>query len=148
LIQEGISALPETDRNAMTLFLSWLAEAHALNGELSVALETAEKALEVNPVELSWWIDALRIRGELRVQAGQTVGAEYDLRETIALAQKIGAKALELRAAMSLSRLLQARDDATSARDLLTPIYNWFTEGFDTTELKEAKELLDNLSGG
>ena len=56
------------------------------------------------------------------------------------------AKAWELRAATGLARMLQARSDRAAARDLLAPVYNWFTEGFDTADLKDAKTLLDELS--
>ena len=57
------------------------------------------------------------------------------------------AKSLELRAAMSLSRLWQHQGKRAEAHDLLTPIYGWFTEGFDTIDLQEAKALLDELAG-
>jgi tetratricopeptide (TPR) repeat protein len=133
-------------RIATTLFLSWFAEVLALDGKVQEALETVEQALQVNPAELAWRPDALRIRGELRSSLAQTDAAESDFREAIALAQKIGAKAWELRGAMSLARLLKARGDSTTARKLLVPIYNWFTEGFDTADLKDAKALLDELS--
>ena len=132
-------------RIAMTIFLSWFAQALALDGKVPEALDTVEQALQVNPEELSWRPDALRIRGELRFRLDQTDAAESDFREAIALAEKIGAKAWKLRASTSLSRLLQARGDSTAARGLLAPIYYWFTEGFDTHDLKDAKALLDEL---
>jgi len=147
LIREGIGALPTTDRNGLTLFLSWLAEAEALDGAIeSSALQTVERALEANPVERAFVVDALRIRGELFIKVGQNARAEADFHDAIALAQKLRAKALELRAAMSLSRMLYLRGDATTARNLLAPIYGWFTEGFDTPDLKDAKALLDDLT--
>ena len=58
------------------------------------------------------------------------------------------AKALELRAATALARMLRARGDRAAARDLLAPVYGWFTEGLDTADLKDAKALLDELSVG
>ena len=76
---------------------------------------------------------------------GQTDGAEADFRAAIALAQKIGAKAWELRAAMSLVRMLKKRGNFSEARDLLAPLYSGFTEGFDTPDLKDAKVMLDEL---
>jgi tetratricopeptide (TPR) repeat protein len=148
LIREGIAALPETDRNGMTLFLSWLAEAQALDGAIAAALATIDQALEANPMERAFVGDALRIRGELYLKVGQAPEAEADLREAIAVAQKVGAKALELRAAISLARMLRARGDCAAARDLLAPVYGWFTEGLDTADLKDAKALLDELSVG
>ena len=148
LIREGIAALPETDRNGMTLFLSWLAEAQALDGAIAGALTTIDQALEANPMERAFVGDALRIRGELYLKVGQAPEAEADLREAIAVAQKVGAKALELRAAISLAQMLRARGNCAAARDLLAPVYGWFTEGLDTADLKDAKALLDELSVG
>jgi predicted ATPase len=130
----------------MTIFLSWFAQALALDGKVPEALDTVEQALQVNPTELSWRPEALRIRGELRFRLDQTDAAESDFREAIALAEKIEAKAWELRAATSLARLLQARGDSTAARKILAPIYNWFTEGFETHDLKDAKRLLAELA--
>ena len=132
---------------AMTLYLSWVAMAQSLDGNMPEALATIEKALQVNPEELVWRPDAIRIRGELQLRLGHADQAEADFRDAIALAQKIGAKAWELRAAMSLVRMLKARGDLTAARDLLAPLYASFTEGFDTMDLKDAKALLKELDG-
>ena len=71
--------------------------------------------------------------------------AEADFREAISLAQKMGAKAWELRATMSLARHLRQQGKGEEARKILGEIYNWFTEGFDTADLKDAKALLDEL---
>jgi tetratricopeptide (TPR) repeat protein len=145
LIREAIDALPQTDRNGMTLFLSWLAESEALNGAMTDALVTIERALGVNPMARAWSCDALRIRGEFRAQTGQTTDAEADFREAIARAQQIGAKALELRAALGLARIL-ARGDRIVAADLLGHTYGGFAEGFDTADLRDAQALLEQLS--
>jgi predicted ATPase len=67
-------------------------------------------------------------------------------RQALDIARHQQAKSLELRAAMSLSRLWQSQGEPHEARDLLAPIYGWFTEGFDTTDLQEAKALLEGLS--
>jgi tetratricopeptide (TPR) repeat protein len=131
---------------AMTLYLSWVAVAQSLDGKVPKALVTIEQALQVNPEELAWRPEAIRIRGEFRRTLGQTDGAEADFRAAIVLAQKIGAKAWELRAAMSLVRLLQKRGDLVEARDLLGPLFASFGEGFDTADLIESKALLDNLN--
>jgi predicted ATPase len=72
--------------------------------------------------------------------------AEADFREAIALAQKIGAKAWELRATMSLAGMLAKQGRRDEARTMLAEIYGWFTEGFDTADLKDANALLDELS--
>jgi predicted ATPase len=82
----------------------------------------------------------------LRLRQQQTEGAEADFRDSIALAQKQGAKAWELRSAMSLARMLREHGDYRAAHTLLNPIYRWFTEGFDTADLKDAKALLKELS--
>lgn len=132
----------------MTLFLSWIAVTEALDDKLPEALATVEKALQANPAELSWRPEAIRIRGELRCRSGQSEAAEQDFRDAIALARKIGAKAWELRAAMSLVRLLKKRGDIVVAHDLLAALYASFTEGFDTADLKDAKALLKELNGG
>jgi Predicted ATPase len=72
--------------------------------------------------------------------------AEACFLKAIAIAQRQGAKSLELRAVMSLSRLWQRQGKQKQARKLLAEIYGWFTEGFDTTDLQEAKVLLNELS--
>jgi class 3 adenylate cyclase/tetratricopeptide (TPR) repeat protein len=146
LLREAIAALPETDRNGMTTFLGWLAEAQALDGAPSEALVTIEQALGTNPMERAAAGDALRIRGELRINVGQTESAEADFRESIARSQNIGAKSLELRANIGLVGLLRVTNRCDEARATLADIYNWFTEGFDTAELKDAKALLTDLS--
>jgi class 3 adenylate cyclase/tetratricopeptide (TPR) repeat protein len=149
MVESGLRGWIESGARVwMTGFLCLISVAQAFAGRVSEALESAEHALEANAGELSWRPDALRIRGELRSRLGQTDAAESDFRAAIALAQNIGAKAWELRAATSLGRLLQARGDSATARKLLGPIYSWFTEGFDTADLKDAKALLDELIVG
>jgi predicted ATPase len=69
------------------------------------------------------------------------------LQRALDVARRQEAKALELRAAMSLARLWQHQGKRTEAYDLLAPIYEWFTEGFDTADLQEAKALLEELAG-
>ena len=86
------------------------------------------------------------MRGELRFKQGQTELAEADFREAIVLAQKMSAKAYELRTTASLARLLASADRRDEGRAMLAEIYNWFTEGFDTVDLKEAKALLEELA--
>jgi hypothetical protein len=92
--------------------------------------------------------ELLRLKGELLL--GQAVPTLRDtetcFQEAIDISRRQGAKSLELRAVMSLSRLWQQRQDKTEeARKMLAEIYSWFTEGFDTADLKEAKALLEEL---
>src|SRR5262249_23402586 len=109
-------------------------------------LNTIEQALEAYPDELKCWPETLRVRGELRAKQGAGEAAENDFRHAIALAQTIGAKAWELRATMGLARHLANQGKREEARVMLSEIYNWFTEGFDTADLKDTKALLDHLS--
>jgi predicted ATPase/class 3 adenylate cyclase len=91
--------------------------------------------------------DLYRLRGEaLLAGAGTASDAEAALQQAIAVARRQNAKSWELRAATSLARLRQQQGRNTEARDLLAPVYGWFTEGFDTADLKEAKTLLDKLT--
>jgi predicted ATPase len=122
-----------------------LAEAQALEGNFIEALATIEQVLEANPEERLFRPEALSLQAELRVKLGEAGPAEAGLHEAIALAQKTGAKAWELRATMSLARLLDGHGRRDEARAMLAPIYAWFTEGFDTADLKDAKALLDQL---
>jgi len=86
------------------------------------------------------------LRGELQTRQGRHEAAEADFRTALTLARSMRAKALELRAAMSLARLLRDTGRRDEAHSMLAEVYNWFTEGFDTADLKEAKALLDELS--
>jgi predicted ATPase len=88
-----------------------------------------------------------RVKGELLRRQGNTdLMAERPLRQALEVACSQGAKSLELRAVTSLSRLWRDQGKCKEARDLLSPIYGWFTEGFDTGDLQEAKVLLDELA--
>ena len=94
-----------------------------------------------------------RLKGELTLQSGVQSRESGLLKESeacfhkaLTVAHQQEAKSLELRAATSLARLWQQQGKKTEARDLLSPVYEWFTEGFDTADLKDAKALLDTLS--
>jgi tetratricopeptide (TPR) repeat protein len=146
LIRQGIAGLLEIG-NGINLphYTRVLAEAQACAGAVGDALATVEQALQANPDALADRPDTLRLRGALRLAQGQTDLAEADFREAIALWQNMGAKAWELRAAMSLARLLASQGHRDEARTMLAEIYDSFTEGFDTLDLKEAKALLEEL---
>ncbi len=89
-----------------------------------------------------------RLQGELLLQQSPDNATEAAacFRRAIDIAHHQQAKSWELRAGTSLARLWQGLGKKTEARDLLAPVYNWFTEGFDTADLKDAKALLDKVS--
>jgi tetratricopeptide (TPR) repeat protein len=145
LIRRGITGVNDTD---LGLYTTWLAASQQRAGALDDALETVEKALEVTPEVLVYRPDTLRVRAELRLAKGQAELAEADFRDSIKLAKSMGAKTYELRTAMSWARLLASQGRADEARAMLAEIYNWFTEGFDTPDLKEAKALLEEFAAG
>ena len=109
----------------------------ALADAVSVAKESGE----------AWWnAEIHRLRGLLMLAHGRIAESEAWLREAIQTAQRQQAKSLELRAATSLARLWRDQRKDVEARDLLAPLYGWFTEGLDTLDLKDAKALLAELS--
>jgi predicted ATPase len=87
-----------------------------------------------------------RIEGELIARSGRPSDSEAHFRAAIKVARSRGEKSLDLRASMSLARLLHGQDRRDEARQALAEVYGWFTEGFDTHDLKEAKALLDALA--
>jgi predicted ATPase len=103
------------------------------------AIETTKERL--------WKADTHRIVGEIALKSPEpdTAKAEAYFESALAVARKQQAKSWELRAAMSMARLWRDQGKRQQARDLLAPVYGWFTEGFDTLDLKEAKALLDAL---
>jgi adenylate cyclase len=130
-------------------WLALLAEAHGTAGQTAEGLDRLKEALVV--VEESgvhhWEAELYRLTGELLLQ--QTVPdaqhAEACFCQALATARRQQAKSLELRAAMSLARLWQRQGKRTEARQMLAAVYGWFTEGFDTADLREARALLDVL---
>ena len=147
LMRNGISALMESGSRMETRNCTvWLAEALECEGALREAFETLDRALQSNTSELIYQPETLRLRGRLQLKQGKPEMAEADFREAIALAHSMSAKAWELRAAMSLARLLDKQGKRDEARAMLADIYGWFTEGFDTLDLKEAKALIDELN--
>jgi predicted ATPase len=96
--------------------------------------------------EQLWEAETHRLRGDLLVAQGLGREAEFAYQQALAVARGQQAKALELRAAVSLSRLWQAQGSRRQAYALLSPIFDWFTEGFDTPDLLEAQALLATLA--
>jgi class 3 adenylate cyclase/tetratricopeptide (TPR) repeat protein len=142
LIRQGLAGLLEVGSRLDLGLISWrLAEAQAHGGAITDALETLEQVLQDNPR----FSCALTLRAELRHKQGQTELAEADLRQALALAREFGAKSLEMRTALSFARLFSNQGRREEARSMLAEIYSWFTDGFDTADLKDAKVLLDEL---
>ena len=99
--------------------------------------------------ERYWEAEIYRLRGVVLLRQPGTSQAEAEtwLQRALDVARRQEAKSLELRAAMSLARLWQQQGKRAEAYELLAPIYGWFTEGFDTADLQEAKALLEELGG-
>jgi predicted ATPase len=93
-----------------------------------------------------WEPELQRLAGIALSGLNRLEDAERAFQEALRVARTQQAKAYELRAAMSLARLWGERGRRTDAREVLAPVYTWFTEGFDTVDLKEAKKLLDELT--
>jgi predicted ATPase len=93
--------------------------------------------------------EAYRLQGALLLQqdAPEVVQAEACFQQSLTITRRQQAKSWELRTATSLARLWQQQGKRAEARDLLVPIYGWFTEGFDTADLQDAKALLEELAG-
>jgi len=131
--------------------LALLAEASAQVGQTAEGLEAlAEGLATLDKSGVRWWeAELYRLRGELLLQqtVAQPEEAEVCFQQALAVARRQQAKSLELRAAMSLSRLWQRQGKSGTARQMLAEVYGWFTEGFDTPDLQEAKVLLDELRG-
>ena len=147
--------------------LALLAEAHETGGQAEEGLALLAKAFAVvdNNEEHFYEAELYRLKGELTLQQFKVQGSKFNVAtprslipnpqaeaeaaacflKAIDIARKQQAKSLELRAVMSLARLWQHQGKCTEARELLAPVYGWFTEGFDTADLQEAKALLEEL---
>jgi class 3 adenylate cyclase/predicted ATPase len=149
LLTQGLEALRATGTVAFTpLFLMWLAEAYAMVGQPVDGLNCLAEAARIieTTEERNSEAELHRLRGDLLNATGDPSAAERNYHQALAVAKRQSAKLLELRASISLARLWCKQGKRTEARDLLAPIYSWFTEGFDTLDLKEAKALLDELA--
>jgi len=148
LMEQG-KALFSTGRRVTQPYMqSLLASAKADFGRPDEALEWLNDALAFTEMsgELWWLAELHRLRGRLLVARGQHDEGEACFRFAIDVSSTQRAKTLELRAATSLARLWRDQGKLQQARELLGPVYGWFTEGFDTLDLKDAKALLDELA--
>jgi predicted ATPase len=151
IIRDALRELDKSGYHAYPLLLGSLAEALGAVGEIEQGLASIEMALsrcERNGER--WYIaDLLRIKGELILGSNDpqaTVKAEGEFSSSIEWARRQGALSWELRAATSLARLLRDQGRSAEATALLQPVYDRFTEGFATGDLKAAKALLDDRS--
>ena len=132
------------------LCLGALAEAYGESGEPERGLAFAAEAVDaMNRTGQRTWESSLhRVKGDLllTLSSDNQDRAEACFREAIDIARRQSAKSWELQAVVSLSRLLHGQGKTGEARELLADTYGWFTEGFDTPDLKEAKALLDKLA--
>jgi tetratricopeptide (TPR) repeat protein len=148
LIRAGLdSYLPLGSKANLPQHFIALSEAQARAGQLEEALATIEQAFSAVGESRVYLPGVLWWRGELHLKRGDETKAVGDFREAIAVARRIGSKAYELRATTSLARLLASQGKRDEARAMLAAIYNQFTEGFDTADLKDAKALLAELNG-
>jgi predicted ATPase len=148
LIQSGSAAYHATGANTwMPHFIALLGKAYEIAGQVEEAAIRLDEALRIVEQTGERWFAAElnREKGQLLLRQGHTARAEELYRKALAIAREQEAKLWELRAAASLARLRRDQGRRAEARELLAPIYNWFTEGFDTPDLKEAKALLDEF---
>jgi predicted ATPase len=130
-------------------WLAFLAEAYGIMGQPEAGLTALTEALTLADTTGVRWCESelYRLKGELLLQQStdNATEAETCFHHAIRIAQSQQANSWELRAATSLARLWQQQGKHQEAHDLLAPVYGWFTEGFDTTDLQEAKALLEGL---
>jgi len=129
-------------------YFDLLAAAHEIAGQVEEGLALLDDALQIVERTGERWLAAElnRHKGQLLLRQGNFEGAEELYRKALSIAQEQEAKLWELRAAASLARLRRDQGRHAEACELLAPVYGWFTEGFDTADLKEAKALLEELT--
>ena len=150
-ITTGITALRATGATFwMPVYLSNLARAYAELGQFDDAWRCIGEALTaMETTKEKWWSAEInRVAGEIALISPEPDAAKAQayFERALAVARQQQAKSWELRAAMSMARLWRDQGKPQQARELLAPVYGWFTEGFDTLDLKEAKALLDELA--
>jgi predicted ATPase len=146
-LREGLAS-PLGATRSRPFGLAGLAEVLVRQGEHGQALAAAKEGLEVQARtgQCAFEAELQRLEGIALFGLNRLEEAQKALEEALRVARRQQAKAYELRAATSLARLWGEQGRRAEARDLLAPVYGWFTEGFDTADLKEAKALLDSLT--
>ena len=149
-LQEGLAAWQATgSRTAVPYFHTLLARAYEKVGQAEKGISTLEEALaEMKETDERYYeAEVHRLRGQLLLKKGEAdSNTENCFQQALEVSRRQQAKSLELRAAMSMSRLWQKQSKQKEAHKLLSEIYGWFTEGFDTKDLQDAKALLEELS--
>jgi len=149
LMRSGLAAYRATGAELwMPQYNALLAGAHESAGQVEEGLALLGEALQIVERTGERWFAAElnRSKGELLVRQGDAEAAEKLYYKALTIVEQQGAKIWELRAAASLARLWREQGRRGEARDLLAPVYDSFTEGFDTQDLKDAKALLDKLA--
>ena len=151
MIDAGIAMWRSTGATAsVPFFQSHLAKAHAMLGQFDEAQNHIDQAVATieSTGERVWAAEVRRLAGEVALLSPRTEAtlAQTHFEYALAVARQQQAKSWELRAAMSLARLWRDQGKVSEARELLAPVYGWFTEGFDTRDLKDAKALLEELA--
>jgi predicted ATPase len=150
MMTSGIAAARSTGSKLwVPLYQAHLARAYAALGQLDDAWRCLGEATTVMEATMETWCEGEvnRVAGEIALKSAEpdAVKAQAYFERALAVARAQQAKSWELRAAMSMARLWRDQGNRDEARDLLAPVYGWFTEGFDTLDLKEAKALLEEL---
>jgi predicted ATPase len=149
LIEEALNKFPEGANLGAPFHLMALAELYGKAGQVDEGLQRLTEAAELVEMTEERWAEAEmhRLSGTLFLSTNKrdAAAAEKSFNRALAVARRQGAKLWELRAATDLARLWRDQGKPRQARDLLAPVYGWFTEGFDTHDLKEAKALLNEL---
>ena len=148
LIRSGSTAYRATGAAAWVPFhLALLARACEIAGQVGEAVALLDDALQTveRTEERLFAAELYRHKGQLLLRQGHSEAAEEFYHRALDIAREQEAKLWELRAAVSLARLRWDQGRRVAARDLLAPVYGWFTEGFDTPDLKDAKVLLETL---
>jgi predicted ATPase len=151
MLTSGITARRSTGATFWTpLYLSYLARAYAELGQFDDAWSSiGDATISVETTKESWCeAEVNRVAGEIALKSPEpdAAKAEAYFERALAVARQQQAKSWELRVAMSMAQLWRDQGKRDEARNLLGPIYGWFTEGFDTLDLKEAKALIDALA--
>ena len=147
-LRTGLAAWHETGAHLLdSQWLSFIAEAHLRAGEFDDALTALDGAAQTAAAagDCHYQAELYRLRGVLQAATGEASEAAAWFHRAIDTARSQQAKSLELRAATSLAGLCVEQGERQKAHDLLAPVYDWFTEGFDTQDLEDAKALLDQL---